>query len=359
MRDGLRPQPAEDATRHGEGRILILGSARSGTTWLAKLFDSHSDVLYRHEPDIVHRPHCLPKSITRSEEDAYVDVAREYLNTLAAVRTLKTAGPLPVFAKRHRSILGRALRTGYILGVRGLEMTARNSQKLSELAIPDLVSRGYQGETTIVIKSVSLLSYARLFAKAWPKGRIVIIVRHPCGQVASFMRGIELGKLAATPFSEAAKSNEAERLGLRIEQYSSLSTVEQLAWQWAFSNEIMAQNIAGLNNVKVIGYEDLAADPSNVARHLIEFAGLSWNAEVERFIRNSTQHNGTRFYSLKRNPLQAANRWRETLSADDQHRISAMVSRVSIGRTFLAPSARRTHLSIEEPALPVSRELTS
>jgi sulfotransferase family protein len=31
--------------------ILILGAPRSGTTWLAKIVDSHPDVLYRHEPD--------------------------------------------------------------------------------------------------------------------------------------------------------------------------------------------------------------------------------------------------------------------------------------------------------------------
>ncbi len=31
--------------------ILILGAPRSGTTWLAKIIDSHPDVLYRHEPD--------------------------------------------------------------------------------------------------------------------------------------------------------------------------------------------------------------------------------------------------------------------------------------------------------------------
>jgi len=357
MRDGLRPQTTENATLYGDGRILILGSARSGTTWLAKLFDSHSDVLYRHEPDIVYRPNCLPKSISEPEEDAYIDTAREYLNILAALRTLKTAGPLPVFAKRHRSILGQAVRTGCILGARGLEMAGRNSQRLSRLPIPDLFSRRYRHEAKIVIKSVSLLSYARLFAKAWPKSRIVIIVRHPCGQVASFMRGIELGKFVAMPYAETAKSEEAEQLGLRVEEYSSLSIAEQLAWQWAFSNERMLQNITGLNNIRLIGYEDLAAAPSRVAQDLFEFAGLSWSTRVEQFITNSTQHDGTRFYSLKRNPLQAANRWRETLSPDDQHRIAAMVSRVAIGQAFLTPSSYQTHLSILEPALPVSSEL--
>src|SRR6185312_4530492 len=35
--------------------ILIFGLPRSGTTWIGKLFDSHPDTLYRHEPDSVRR----------------------------------------------------------------------------------------------------------------------------------------------------------------------------------------------------------------------------------------------------------------------------------------------------------------
>ena len=30
---------------------IIIGAPRSGTTWLAKVFDSHTGVFYRHEPD--------------------------------------------------------------------------------------------------------------------------------------------------------------------------------------------------------------------------------------------------------------------------------------------------------------------
>src|ERR1700757_2925244 len=50
--------PSGIATSHGTWQedlvrqsILILGSPRSGTSWLAKIVDSHPDVLFRHEPD--------------------------------------------------------------------------------------------------------------------------------------------------------------------------------------------------------------------------------------------------------------------------------------------------------------------
>lgn len=342
---------------NGSGAILILGEPRSGTSWLAKMFDSHPDVIYRHEPDISYRPTSLPAYAPHSEEDAYIDRARAYLNTLAGMRTMKAAGPLPVFPKRYRSGLGRALRTGLILGARGLEKATRGRRGPSQILVPDQVSPRSRQDVRIAMKSVSLLPYVRLLAKAWPQSRIVIIVRHPCGQVASVLRGVELGKLTPVPFTGLAKSDEAARLGLRMDEYETLSIVEKLAWGWTFSNERMLREIDGLSNVKVVVYEDLAADPVNVAQSLFAFARLSWDPQVERFIRDSTQHQGTGFYSLKRNPLYAANRWRETLSADDQRRILAIVSRARVGRAFLtSPPDRhdRRASSRPETAVPVS-----
>jgi hypothetical protein len=35
----------------GHHGILVFGLPRSGTTWLGKIFDSHPETLYRHEPD--------------------------------------------------------------------------------------------------------------------------------------------------------------------------------------------------------------------------------------------------------------------------------------------------------------------
>jgi len=64
----LTPPPSGAGRRElglADRAILVSGSPRSGTTWLAKLLDSHPDVLYRHEPDEVSPP--IPGADPRSQ----------------------------------------------------------------------------------------------------------------------------------------------------------------------------------------------------------------------------------------------------------------------------------------------------
>ncbi|MGC2414134.1 MAG: sulfotransferase [Stellaceae bacterium] len=332
--DGSRPP------FRGSGAILIFGLPRSGTSWLAKIFDSHPDVLYRHEPDISYREDRLPKYCPVSEMQEHLGFVRNYLDGLARVRTLKAAGSLPVFAKRGRSALARFVRGGLILGMRVTESVIGNHEWLAQVPIPDLIASRYRHQTRIVIKSVSAEAYVRLFAEAWPESRIIVIVRHPCGQVASFIQGIRLGKFAPPdPLGEVSRSPEAERLRVKVEEPTALSTVEQLAWEWAFLNQRMLNDLSCLSRARIIKYEELAADPIGVARDLFAFADLSWNAQTESFIATSTMSDGgDRYYSLTRNPLHAANHWRDTLSIDDQQRIGAMACRVAVGRSFVQRS---------------------
>ena len=94
--------------------VFLLGAPRSGTTWLAKLFDSHPNVLYRNEPDsVLHEPRvpllCQPEDIGK-----YRAIAHDYIERLLDIRTLKTSGSLPVFAKHFTLPLADPLRRLWI-----------------------------------------------------------------------------------------------------------------------------------------------------------------------------------------------------------------------------------------------------
>ena len=62
------------------GNIFIFGVPRSGTTWLAKIFDSHPATLLRHEPDTVNPTAAIPFIMSEEEIDQYLTEARDYLH---------------------------------------------------------------------------------------------------------------------------------------------------------------------------------------------------------------------------------------------------------------------------------------
>jgi len=324
---------------NGKGIIFLIGLARSGTSWLAKILDSHPDVLYRHEPDIEERESRLPWFCSASDRESFRTLTREHLDKLVEVRRLRTAGPLPVAPKRHRSAIGRTLRTGLIIGLRAAEMAIGGGRWPSRVPVPDFISNREQSDVRVVVKSVNAVGYARLFADAWPECRIVTIVRHPCGYVDSQLRGITLGKMSALdPFVDLMRSPLAERLGLKITEPSKLSTVELLAWQWSFLNQGMLDELSGLTHVKTVMYGDLTANPIDVARDLFAFVDLPWVSQTETFINRSTVSQAREsYFGIRKDPIQANNKWRHALSVEDQRRILAIARRVAIGRACTAP----------------------
>ena len=84
-------------------KTIILGSPRSGTTLIAKLIDSHPEVLYRHEPDVVNKNNVIPFHPDKRNVDEYTDNVRQYINTLIHAKDLRTAFKLPLFKKKYRN----------------------------------------------------------------------------------------------------------------------------------------------------------------------------------------------------------------------------------------------------------------
>jgi len=312
--------------------VLLLGAPRSGTSWLAKIFDSHPDVLYRHEPDTVLRTWDLPWMCPRDEVGKYTDQARIYLRRLIETATLKTAGSRPMFPKHFESLPARLTRAAIIHALQAADLAKVPRRLTRGLHIPDFIDPARHPELRVVIKSVSSRGRARLYAEALPGARIVFIVRDPWGQVASMQRGAAQGKFDdKVPVAELLETEQAARYGLTEAHFASLPEVEQFAWNWAILNEKAIEDLGGLDRVTVLKYQDLCEHPLEQARRLLAFAGLPWNDQTEGFLRRSTTYTGPdRYYAVFRNTAASLYRWRQELTEDDQQRIYDVVQATSL-----------------------------
>ena len=312
--------------------VLILGAPRSGTTWLAKIFDSHPDVLYRHEPDTVLRATDLPWACSRADIPLHLDDARAYLAELIGTATVKTAGSLPMFPKRYENLPVRLLRHALVYALRAAALNRHGYRLGRTVPVPDMLDPARHRKLRVVIKSVGSLGRAGLFAAALPQAKVVLIVRDAWGQIASMRRGVALGKFdGALPIAELVDPQRATRYGLTPAQFATLPEVEQLAWNWAILNEKAIDDLGGLDRVMVLRYQDLCEHPEQQARELLAFAGLGWEPQTEAFLRRSTSHAGPdRYYAVFRATSATPDRWRQDLSPEDQRRIHAVVRATSL-----------------------------
>jgi hypothetical protein len=303
--------------------ILIVGAPRSGTSWLGKILDSHPDVLYRFEPDWF------------DPEDVISDTAAIRANMARWIGQSdpRASGKRPFFQKSWQTAPARMVRAALIYAG-----AASSRIGLPAWPVPDL---GAIAEARGVVKSVRLRGGLGAFAHACPQGRALLIVRHPCGQVASIMRGtrdrqFDLAEAGTDmPFDEASTLAFAARHGLDEAAFQRLPNAAKYAWSWREFNESALESIADLSNARIVVYEDLCARPMEEARSILAFAGLAWNAQTEKFLAASTHYGGeAAYYAVLRNSIAAAERWRTTMTPDDQDSVRSVVTASPLARNW-------------------------
>jgi len=305
--------------------IFLFGAPRSGTSWLAKIFDSHPDVLYRHEPDTILRCTDIPAYCETENNDVYVARAQEYLDAIMHIRTSKVVGSVPVFPKNYQGTLARTVRGGIALSAKIGEHVPFVGKHFRTITIPDIISPQAK-RPHMVMKSIAALGRASLYLKARPDSRAVLIIRHPCGHIASVLKGLDMGKFdSAVPITEdmgvyedLSQTKEAHVHDITFERFHSMTPIKRLAWRWALSNEKAMNDLDPHTNSRIIRYEDLCEHPEELARELFDFSGISWNSQTEEFVKASVSHQGSeRFYQVFRDPKKSASKWKTQLT--DQH----------------------------------------
>jgi len=317
--------------------IIILGSQRSGTTWLGKIFDSHPDVLYLHEPDSILVNREIPFQVNEDELEEYKTVASKYVSQMLDVKNIKVTGSLPVFKKNYRNALMHLFRYAYVYSSKALQRGI-GTEKLRNIGVPDFFSEEKKANCRHVIKSVNSLNRAHLFSRAIPNAHILHLIRHPCGHVASTLRGIKLGLVDSDTFmASISRMPEARKRGLTLDYLEGLSIEEQIACNWMIQNEKTINDMEGEdNNYKLVVYDELCQNPMQVTKELFGFSALEWNSQSEEFIRlcQNASDGKKGYFQVIRNPAKAAFQWKNELDRRQISRIMDFVADSAPGRIF-------------------------
>lgn len=301
--------------------IWIAGTGRSGTTLLAKLIDSTPEVLYRHEPDYSNVNTEIPFLLERESMEIYTKKARTYIKALTRQRDPKTSGTRPKFRKSFRTPVGETAH-------RVSAFTAKAAAKIGlKLNIPDYISN--TNTPVYLIKSVNSLCRSALFCRAYDKLRLVHIVRHPAGVIASQLRGQASGLMNSNLYIDALfDSRLATGYPFARNEVLKMSREEKAAFQWMVMNDTVYTSLRGSDQYLPVSYEQICKDARFQIGEILSFAGLQYHEQTSQFISSLSQDpnvNGG-YFSVIKNLSSSTESWKIDLSRDSIERINSIAS---------------------------------
>lgn len=317
---------------------LLFGLPRSGTTWFGKIFDSHPDTLYFHEPDSKQKLIFVPDTSDPEDGPLRHQFLTDYVESFPKIKSSHVNGKLPLFDKSYRFDVIKKLHHTNIVASKGVE-------SLIELTLPCyswLTSKQIR-RAHWVWKSIESTRHLGLILSALPNTRSILITRHPCGQIASAIRGereipgfaqIE-GSEDRGIFEKLAATNEAKEHGLSMDKFSGMHSMERRAWRWALPYEKAINETKDNNRCLLVRYEDVAKNPQYWAKSMLEFAGLEWSSQTEAFIQQSATQQNDDFYSVYKDSKITSMRWQKELTMGDASMIIDTVAKTIPGQLYV------------------------
>jgi hypothetical protein len=288
-------------------RIFILGCERSGSTWLANIFDAHPDVELIMEPFADYAglfPGFPDRNTYLSGRDSeLIEIIKREYGRLCAAK-------YPLFYKPGRSpylkILDGKLVAGYVGLLRHLG--ACNPRTLDQYQLLNLnaseVPVGKQPTKNIhrtheVTKELRLNFKIGFLSKLFPTAKYLVAIRHPGAQISSIMQLFKRGhltELQRSLLSFVEHVNNGKRF---INFWNSASSMDydndleaKLALWWIINYGVLIEDLQ-LHRLdyRIVYHEELCKSPDKTVGELFEFCDLNYDAQAKAYVRASSTEN--------------------------------------------------------------------
>ena len=102
-------------------------------------------------------------------------------------------------------------------------------------------------------------------------------------------------------------------------------------------NQRIQDDMAGREGHRMVIDGELCQELESTTRQLFDFAGLSWDAQSQRFVRHlqSSEAHDASYFGVAHPPFAAVDKWRDRLSSEQIARIERIVCHAELGRRFL------------------------
>lgn len=314
--------------------VFVLGYPRSGTTWFANLFNSHPDVAYRHEvigrcyrlfPEKLFASLKYNNGLTDAEHESAIDIV---------MSPNVDSDRAPFFPKNHLRFGNTRFHYFSWLATKTVGFLQPLYKKLYYPA-GDKLSLVIK-ETRSTVNMDSMLIGLRADS-------VVVLFRHPCGAIASFLKGIAKGVMGPTNAEERSfwfKENREKAylasLNLTEEEVVALPEHKYLAILWAQQNEDYLAFESDSYNRFFVSYEDFMSDKETKVKKLFNDLSLGFDAMVEEFLLSTSSASGSAkpslkdssnpYYSVYRDEKFDPHKWMKDLTAEEIADIAALTA---------------------------------
>jgi hypothetical protein len=273
--------------------VIVAGFPRSGTSWLAKCLSFAPGFTYYREPDNYDRVREAERRFVNLYLTAdHDDLAYRRLMTRACAGEIATAFTMK---EDPGPLLAPFGGPGRRLGERHPFLFLRRPNVLLKLVFANL-------------------NLAWLSAN-FPEARQLCVLRHPCGQFASWKR------LGWEPRPDALLEN-ARLMEDHLHPFADLIRRADGFWEragalWAATVTVIHRQTAASGGRSIVAYEWLCDDPLPRYQELYALLGLDWTGRARRGVRRTDTGGDGRTYSVQRRASVQIDAWKRKLSSEE------------------------------------------